>query len=220
MVIQASDSVLLVLSGIGAERAAHAARLLLESGAQALLSWGSAAALDPALCPGTLLLPTEIIASDGNRLPVTSEWHARVLSIASHVSRDFSIRTEAVAESAAVLVSPHEKLTLLRQSGALGADMESAAIARAAQERGVPFLAVRAVSDDCDTALPFWLIPALDSLGRAQPLRLCAGLLRHPGDILTLTRLSHGFQAALSTLSGLKERAGRELFASPRRLSV
>lgn len=214
VVIQDSDSVLLVLSGIGAERAARAARLLLESGAKALLSWGAAAALDPALRPGTLLLPMEIVAADGKRLPVSSEWHARVLRTVSQVSGSLSARTGALAESAAVLASPHDKLALLRRSGALGADMESAAVARVAQEHGMPFLAVRAISDGCDTALPFWLIQALDALGRPQPLRLCAGLLRHPGDILTLTRLARGFRAALSALSGLKERAGRELFAA------
>jgi adenosylhomocysteine nucleosidase len=174
-VISLSDRLLLVLSGIGADRARVAGRLLLEHGATALVSWGSAAALTPQLQRGSIALPKAVIAADHFRIPVSIHWHERMHRC---LSRSFPINTEPLVESRSVLTDPAAKCALSRRSGAIAADMESAALGRLALEAQVPFLVVRAIADAADTAVPEWVLGTLDGLGRPRPARLCAAVLR------------------------------------------
>ncbi len=62
------EACLVGLSGAGPEAAVRCAALLAGQGATALLSWGCAAALDPTLKPGDLVLPERIIGADGQTL--------------------------------------------------------------------------------------------------------------------------------------------------------
>jgi adenosylhomocysteine nucleosidase len=53
-----------------------------------------------------------------------------------------------------VIRLPAEKQELGRRHQALAADMESLAVAEVCRERGVPFLAIRIISDAADESLP------------------------------------------------------------------
>jgi adenosylhomocysteine nucleosidase len=66
---------MMLLSGMGADRAHLAARALLENGATALVSWGFAGGLLPGLPAGSLIVPEDIIAADQIVYPVDSVWH-------------------------------------------------------------------------------------------------------------------------------------------------
>ena len=66
--VSVADRVLLVRCGVGRVRAARAATAMLAAGAGSLLSWGTAAALDPGLAPGDLVLPGDVLAGDGIEL--------------------------------------------------------------------------------------------------------------------------------------------------------
>ena len=68
------NGALLAVSGMGADLAAPAARRLVEAGVSALLSFGLAGGLDPALRAGRVVLPSEVISRDGLRMPTSSEW--------------------------------------------------------------------------------------------------------------------------------------------------
>jgi len=59
------DGSIISISGIGADNAARSARALVAAGAGALLSWGVAGALDPALACGTAVLPGEVLRAHG-----------------------------------------------------------------------------------------------------------------------------------------------------------
>ena len=50
---------LLALSGIGGAAAAAAAQALVDSGVSALMTFGMAGGLDPALKPGSVVIPCE-----------------------------------------------------------------------------------------------------------------------------------------------------------------
>src|SRR5579871_5227035 len=65
------DGALLAVSGMGGALAAGAARRLLEAGAAALMSFGLAGGLDPALGAGAVVLPREIVSRGGARFAVS-----------------------------------------------------------------------------------------------------------------------------------------------------
>jgi adenosylhomocysteine nucleosidase len=79
------DGSLLCISGVGADNASRAAHELVAAGAQALLSWGVAGALDPALGCGAVLLPAEVLrptpasgSAPLQRYPTCRTWRERI----------------------------------------------------------------------------------------------------------------------------------------------
>ena len=150
-VARVDEHLLVCVGGVGPTRAQSAAQLLLARGASALMSWGVAAALVPDLKSGSVLLPRAVIGFDGAVFPVDSVWHERVRESAT-----FDVRP--IAEARSMLATSAQKRALGDAAHAAAADMESAAVARVARQAGAPFLIVRAIADDCEMAMPAWLI--------------------------------------------------------------
>ena len=203
-----SDNTLVALSGIGAERADAAAALLLSRGATALLSWGCAAALDDRLTAGSVLLPQSVIGASGESHPVSIQWHRQLYQT---LSAQYSVRTDALVESAALVKSPSEKQALAQRTMAIATDMESAALARFAREHRLPFVVVRAVVDSASTHLPENVMQALDSEGEISVRSFLHQVLLRPTDWINLVKLGIQFRAAQKTL---KEASAAVLDAS------
>jgi adenosylhomocysteine nucleosidase len=196
---------LVALAGMGAARARAAGERLLNDGATALVSWGVAAGLDRALSPGSLVAPRAIIAADLSELPVSTDLHR---TLCERLGAGFVIHTDPLAESAKVLTTPAQKRALLLRSGAIAADMESAALAAVAREAQVPFLAVRAISDAAAVSVPSWLVAAMDGAGRLAPAQLLKQIVLRPLEWAAVSRLALGFRAARATLKHVAAKLG------------
>jgi adenosylhomocysteine nucleosidase len=205
------EGVLLEITGVGARRAFAGAQALLQAGATALLSWGTAAGLQPELRPGALALPQVIIDGAGRRFLVDQAWHQRMVRLMEGV---VDTVTGPLAESLVLLRGPGDKQDLYSRAGALTADMESAAVARAAHEAGVPFLAIRAVADHAAGIMPECVIRAIDPRGRIRVGRLLAWAALHPGDWAHFAILVRCFGDARRTLTRIALRAKPLLLAS------
>lgn len=204
------EGVLLAITGVGAPRAFAGAQSLLRAGATALLSWGTAAGLQPELQPGALALPQVVIDGAGRRFPVDGAWHQRMTR---QMEGAVDTVTGPLAESPVLLRGPGDKQDLYSRVGALTADMESAAVALAAHEAGVPFLAVRAVADHATGIMPECVIRAIDPNGRIHVGRLLAWAACHPGDWAHLAILVRCFGDARRTLTLIARRAKPLLLA-------
>ena len=202
--------VLVMLAGIGAQRARQAGMELIDRGATALLSWGAAAALAPALTPGSLMLPHCIIGADQAVYPASSDWHERLRrSLAPH----FEIHTAPLAESLDVVSTPAEKQQLRLKTEADATDMESGALAQLAREREVPFCAVRAIVDPANMGLPQSIMQAVDPDGQMRTFKFMMQALAHPGDWKKLMQLSRNYKSALRTLARVIELTGPQVLA-------
>jgi len=211
-VVRIADGVLLIRCGIGRARATRAARDLMDSGAGALLSWGTAAALSRELDQGDLVLPREVLSREGRRFRADSQWRDRLCRM---LESDGGCHAGTLAEADSVLTDADDKRRLHTLSGALIADMESAAIAEICQEAGRPLLVVRAVSDRVAIRVPACALAAVDASGDVKAVRCLAKLVLAPGDLLAVLRLAGGFSAACAALSRLAERAGPAFLLSP-----
>lgn len=131
-----SENALLIVGGIGVKAAARAARMVLDLGqARALVSAGSAGALKPELKVGYVFRPATVIdAATGKRFAVQGGRGTLV--------------------TAADILGPAEKKELASRFPADAVDMEAAAVAAVAQERGVEFMAIKSISDELHFVLP------------------------------------------------------------------
>lgn len=194
---QLADHVWLMISGIGKAAAEQAALDLIEHGVNALLSWGCAGALSHQLQPGDLLLPRHIQAAGSDVFPTDPAWHAR---LCGGLSDSDSACTDALFSSDVIISEPAQKQSLHQMSKAVAVDMESAAIAMAAQQAQIPFMAIRAIVDDARTTIPVCINSAMDQYGNINPARMLRLLLMHPSAWPQLMRLGRQFKAARSTL--------------------
>jgi adenosylhomocysteine nucleosidase len=131
-----NDEIVLVCGGIGAEAARRAAEAVITIYAPSMVySAGFAGALDPGLKVGEVVRPRRVVdAGDG-----------------SSVSLD---QGEGILVSFGSVASPEQKASLRESFGAQAVDMEGAAVARAAENRGVGFGVVKVISDEFDFSFP------------------------------------------------------------------
>lgn len=178
-----------VAIGGGTAAGAEAAAARLALGVDALLSFGLAGGLDPALAPGTILVPATVVDA-GESWSTNAALNAGLGGATGHV----------LLGGGALLATVAEKRAARATTGAAAVDLESAAVARAAARFGLPFAALRAVCDGADRALPFAARVALDGNGRIGPLRVLVAVLRRPGDIPALIGLARDAGAARKAL--------------------
>jgi len=189
---------LIFIAGGCAGRAYRGACELLRAGASALLSFGVAGGLDPALETGDAVLASEVVLPDGAHLESDPRWQrsltvalagrARVGGIAG---RDMMVATRAGKE------------TLASRTGAVAVDMESHEVARAAAEAGVPFMALRVILDPLGGQLPWAALVGLAPDGRRRALPVLARLLLRPWELPRLIALARDDRRALAALGRL-----------------
>jgi adenosylhomocysteine nucleosidase len=177
------------------EGAADAAFQLVEQGANALVSFGFAGGLDPALRPGSLIIPSSIL-SEGHLYAAESTLADRFGGLTGH---RLVAGTLAATDATA-------KRQLHAETRAHAIDLESGSVARVALAHGLPFVVVRAISDAADRDLPPAALLAIDRWGRIDLTRVLGSLLRQPKQLPALLRLASDAARARRVLVGLTGR--------------
>jgi len=194
------DGALLAISGIGRDAAEAAARALIDAGVAALMTFGMAGGLDPALQAGSVVLPCELISADGTRFLASRSWRERV---AAAVSPLREVSAGNLLTSTRAIDTRSGKSTAFRETGAAAVDMESAAVAAIASHHNLPFIAVRVIVDSAADALPQAVTVAADNEGHLQIWRLMGALARTPADLAPLLRLARRYRAANRSLAAV-----------------
>jgi adenosylhomocysteine nucleosidase len=190
---------LLALSGIGLAAAAAAAQALVDAGVSALMTFGMAGGLDPALKSGSVVIPCELLSADGARYPACRLWRERV---AAAVSPLCAVTEGNLLTSTHAIDTPAEKTAALRSTGAAAVDMESAAVAEVAARHNLPFIAVRVIVDTAADILPRAVVAA-SRAGRLHVGRLIVGLILAPRGIAALIRLARRYRIAMRSLRAI-----------------
>ena len=185
-----TDLVTVACHGPGQDRGLSAARSLLDIGATALLSFGVAGGCDPALPSGTVVLCTGVrdLTGNGNGkiLYTNREWLRR---LKSRLLGDVLVEDAMIASVAKPATGAADKCLLHSDLNAAAVDMESAAIARAAIDAAVPFMALRAVLDDAQTTLSPTALAGLGADGKPDLAAIARAIVKRPHDIPGLIRL-------------------------------
>ena len=197
-----SNAPLIACAGPG--RGQQSAEDVLARGADALVSFGLAGGLDPWLKPGDLVCPERVLSGDGTVLATDTLWRDRILAEARMSGLD--IADGALLGSDRPVADPVEKRRICHESGAVAVDMESHGVAAVATERQVPFVALRAIADTAERALPPAALKGLDSEGRVRRAPVIWALCRSPGqlpEMIGLARDGRAGMAALGRAAGL-----------------
>lgn len=172
--------------------AAKAALWLVRDGATALVSFGLAGGLDPALRPGMVVVPGTVVS--GGRIYVADgELAARFGGLTGHCL----LAGDEIAANAKA------KRALFAATGAQAIDLESGSVARVACEHGLPFAVVRAICDPAERDLPPAALVALDQGGAIGLLAVLRSVARRPGQIPGLLALGRDAARARRGLQGV-----------------
>jgi adenosylhomocysteine nucleosidase len=192
------DGSLLAIAGMGCAAAALGACNLVEAGAAALVSWGMAGGLDPALAAGRIFLPSEVAGIDGASLSTARRWREQLSAalVAYHPLTGGRLLT-----SSRSIASVAAKAALFRETAAAAVDMESLSVAQVALAHGLPFIAVRVIVDAAGDALPSAVRDVADANGQLRVWRLFGEILLAPAGAASVIRLTRRYLAANRALA-------------------
>ncbi len=156
-----------------------AARTLIDEGCEALVSFGLAGGLDPALRPGAIVVPAAVIVDD-ERYATDPELSRMLGGVTMHV----------LVGADAVVASVGDKRRLNCRTSAAAVDLESGPVARVATAHGLPFAVLRAICDPAERALPAAALAAVDAHGVIGFWRVAASLAARPGELPALLALA------------------------------
>jgi hopanoid-associated phosphorylase len=172
---------------------------------RAVVSFGIAAGLDPALNPGAVVVATGVAAAGerwASHPAIVRHWAERLRN-----ARSASILAD-VAGSETALLTPIDKSALRSATGAVAADMESHVAAEFARARGLPFAAIRVVCDPAERALPALVVEAIRPDGRIDIPAILRSLARQPAQLGALPRLTLDGAQAFAALSRVRAALG------------
>ena len=196
-------------AGADSRRARRLADSLVERGAGALVSFGLAGGLESGRRPGDLLLPQAVLVPGGPAVPTSNAWRGAIGVLAAEAG--LAVNEEPIAGSDEELPDAGAKRGLFQATGAIAVDMESHAVALAAQTAGVPFLVLRAVADPAHRHLPRAVRGTIAASGRPQIGLIVARLALRPWEVPPVVGLGREAQAAFRSLRGILAVAGQAL---------
>ncbi len=209
----------LIQTGVGPAAASAVAEKVLKAQPMSLvLSTGFACALIPAQV-GDLIVGTAVSSVPSDEMGTTG--HGSILCdeavrsglLAVAEDAGMAVRVGTIVSGPTVVWQAEGKRRLRRLTDATGLDMESAALASVARERGVPMAIVRTVSDLVDEDLPLDFNLFLRPTGWMKGIW---ALIRHPTGFVGLNRLRTQSRVAADRLTEWFQLYAKSDIESPR----
>ncbi|MBN2549834.1 MAG: hypothetical protein JXB15_11790 [Anaerolineales bacterium] len=187
--------ILLIQAGVGREKTQEAvASIAAEYPLTALIFFGYCGALEASLKVGDLVVcqrllsedvPGEILECDAGLTSLAGQAGQRVISRQASASKIQSGTSLTVTR---LISNPQDRSSLVSLQTAQVVEMENFWAAQTVAQDGIPFLAVRSISDEIDEVLPpFDLF--LDSGGALKWKKAAQYFLAHPGELSLFPRL-------------------------------
>jgi len=198
----AGHDIVLVEAGMGMLNAGWAATSLAVKSPDLMISAGFGGAVLAGLTVGAVVMAEQILhwsGSEFEEIPVgfygrNAAANSLSLERGAFITCDVILNKHVLAQQLPpVVVNPV-------------VEMESAAVARVAATHGIPFLAMRAISDPWDEELDFTIDEFCDDTMRIRPAKVLATILRRPRIIPQLIRLARNSRIAATGLASAMER--------------
>jgi adenosylhomocysteine nucleosidase len=191
-----SDGIVATATGDGPRRAASgAARFLERHQPAAVIGAGLAGALSPELRVGDIVASRRVRFEVGDAATPDTRLLERALAAGAKAGTLITIDRPVVSPSARAVLAGSAA-----GADVLAVDMESAAWARVAAARGIPYIAIRVISDLADESLPDFLGESVGPDGSVQRGEVARRALLQPsswGTLLRMRRRLHDCSNAL-----------------------
>jgi adenosylhomocysteine nucleosidase len=187
----------------GTDGALLTARLeeAIAKGAKGIVSFGIAGALVPLLKIGDVVVATHVVHGD-ERYPTDPQW---TQIIRAKLPRAVP---GVIAGHDQIVSHVDGKRRLLALTGAYAVDMESHIAARFAHRHGIPFVAIRTISDAANRGLPPAAQLPLKPSGRIRLGKVLASVATEPSQIPDLMRTGREAGRALRALLRCRDALG------------
>jgi len=184
-------SIRFVKTGIGPERARTATHQGCD-GAALIISTGCCGGLVAAASVGMLGIPDQVLQLSDSAVATAPAPDLRLQAKARLVAEGLGLHVGLgqLATVCAPLCTPQDKQDAHLRSGAVAVDMETAAIAEAARQMGIPYVSIRVVLDTVSERLPDPNHRSADPEGGRWPGRLLKAAVSHPVAVMDLARLA------------------------------
>jgi hopanoid-associated phosphorylase len=166
-----------------------------------VISFGVAGGLDPTLKSGDVVVATEVVAG-------AARWLAG-LALSEELIGGTGLGRRRVVEGGIVgvekvIAAQSGKAALRSETGAVAVDMESHIAADYAAAAGLPFAALRVISDPAGRALPALAMAAIKPNGDIDLRKVLRGVARNPLTLRALVSTGLDFNRALRSLRGCR----------------
>jgi adenosylhomocysteine nucleosidase len=179
-----------VCSGIGPESGRRAAEAIIALySPELLISAGIAGGLTPDLKVGETIFPATIIDARDSSRHETAIKDARIGA---------TPLAKTIVVSYPEIASAEQKQKLGKAYGAHAVDMEGASVAVAAEAHGLPFVAIKSISDDVNFELPEMMPFFRD--GQFQAARFALHIVFRPWLWMKVLRLAQNTKLASENL--------------------
>jgi len=195
------------ITGMGRERAQRVAREALRWQPDVCIAAGFAGGLKSAFRAGDVLVALAV--RDGETQG-RFECNPRMVRLAED---EGASPIATLCTSAFAVSTVEDKRRMGRIAEAV--DMESFFILSEAHERGIPGVAIRAVSDAANESLPMDFTQVLNEHGRVRVTRLAGKIARAPQRIPGLIRLGSASRRGAKNLARILEKTSKSLSAAP-----
>ena len=162
--------------------------------ARGILSFGIAGGLSPGLGAGDIRVASDVIAPDRTRYEADEAWSTAMVA---RLGCPAPVRFACVE---AIVTDPGAKAELHDATGAALVDMESGIAARVAREHGLPFAALRVVTDAATQSLPPAVTVSMKPCGGLDLPAILLSVMRKPGQIPGLIRTGRDSRRAFASL--------------------
>ncbi|MDP4026046.1 phosphorylase [Methylobacterium sp. NEAU 140] len=200
------------VEAVGAGGSPVRLRALLDArvppGCRAVVSFGIAGGLDPALRPGDVVVGTGVVTGDGRR-PADLDAAAALLGLLGDLPNRVVSADLAGVDAAVLAVA--DKVALRAGTQAAAVDMESHVAAAFAGRHGLPFAALRVICDPADRALPPFAAEALTPDGEPDIRGVLWALATGRARVGDLVRLGRDSAAAFAVLGRCRALLGAGL---------
>ncbi len=201
------EKVLLLQSGMGIDNAVSAAHALIKAKPCIIVNFGFCGAVKAGPRVGDIMVAQRILLNRGNLFSpqsgIIEEEAKRLTRSLSDLFNDKGFRVHGGAFVTAAEIRSKAEMATMVPSWAPNPvlEMETAAVAKAAAKEGVPFLAVRGVSDDAGEELGFSISELSDGRMKIRLVKVLLTVARKPWIVPQMLRLARNSKKAGENLA-------------------
>jgi nucleoside phosphorylase len=192
-----SSNAIVFCSNMKPENVAMGTNRLINKGADAIISFGLAGALDPTLKPGSIIIAPQVLTPSYKKIPCNPLLGSKIFNLKKNKR---GIYFKPILGSNRPITSQSEKRKVFKESKAAAIDMETHIAAQTARKRKIPFFTIRSICDTADQDLPDIISVATKNKKKLNLFEIFRFVLGKPSELKKFPKLIINYKIGMKSL--------------------